>query len=202
QKSLKEGDRFVSSRTGRFYVTRNGKTTLTTFGLVRLLKGNIPGQEQYWVTLDPDLVEPDGEMQGLMPEWMQKAKQKGAFDSVELTDETEEWKVSAGTPVGFMGCTELPGEGSNLVDKEWLVHLEVLSTDPNMPEFLANPECVKGDKRSVLAPKEKTLFIRQNATDQPEFTATSGRLSAQCLIPRASATPVADESQKWWYNVT
>ena len=66
-----------------------------------------------------------------MPEWMQKAKQKGAFDSVVLTGETEEWKVSAGTPVGFMGCMESPGGGNNLVDKEWLVHLEVLNADPN-----------------------------------------------------------------------
>ncbi|WP_243428348.1 hypothetical protein [Leclercia adecarboxylata] len=154
-KSLKAGDRFVSSRTERFYVTGKGKATLTTFGLVRLLKGNIPQTEQYWVTLAPELMEPDGEIQELMPEWMQRAKQKGSFDSVELTGETEEWKVSAGTPVGFMGCTESPGEGNNLVDKEWFVHLEVLSTDTRMPGFLANPEGVEGDKRSVLAPKGK-----------------------------------------------
>ncbi|MEQ3525121.1 hypothetical protein ABMD98_27690, partial [Klebsiella variicola] len=104
------------------------------------------------VTLDPVLVEPDGEIQGLMPEWMQKAKQKGAFDAVELTEGTEERKVSAGTPVGFMGCTESPGEGNQLVDREWFVHLEVLSTDSRMPGFLANPACVKGEKKSVLAP--------------------------------------------------
>lgn len=202
KKSLKAGDRFVSFRTGRFYVRKSGKTTLTTFGLVRLLKGNIQENEQYWVTLDPELMEPDGEMQELMPEWMQRAKQKGVFDSVELTGEKEEWKVSAGTPVGFMGCMESPGEGNNLVDKDWLVHLEVLSTDPNMPGFLANPEGVKGDKRSILAPKGKALFIKTNATGQPEFTATSARLNAQCLLPRESTTPVADESQKWWYNIT
>lgn len=202
KKSLKAGDRFVSSRTGRFYVTKSGKATLTTFGLVRLLKGNIPGNEQYWVTLDPELMEPDGEIQELMPEWMQRAKQKGAFDSVELTGETEEWKVSAGMPVGFMGCTESPGEGSDLVDKEWFVHLEVLSTDPNMPRFLANPECVKGDKRSVLIPKGKSLFIRQDDAGQPAFTPTSARLSAQCLLPRESTTPVADGSQQWWYKVS
>ena len=202
KKSLKAGDHFVSSRTGRFYVTKNGKATLTTFGLVRLLKENIPGNEQYWVTLDPELMEPDGELQALMPGWMQRAKQKGAFDSVELTDGTGEWKVSAGTPVGFMGCMESPGEGNNLLDKEWFVHLEVLSTDPNMPGFLANPEKVKGDKRSVLAPKGKALFTRQDATGQPVFAATSARLSAQCLLPRESATPVADESQKWWYKVS
>ncbi|MDP1293415.1 hypothetical protein Q6296_26615, partial [Klebsiella variicola] len=151
KKSLSAGDRFVSSRTGHFYVTKNGNATLTTFGLVRLLKDSVPGKEQYWVTLDPVLVEPDGEIQGLMPEWMQKAKQKGAFDAVELTDGTEEWKVSAGTPVGFMGCMESPGEGNQLVDREWFVHLEVLSTDSRMPGFLANPACVKGEKKSVLA---------------------------------------------------
>ncbi|EPC5231982.1 pesticin C-terminus-like muramidase [Klebsiella quasipneumoniae] len=202
KKNLKAGDRFVSSRTGRFYVTKNGNATLTTFGLVRLLKENVPGKEQYWVTLDPELMEPDGEMQGLLPEWMQKAKQKGGFDSVELTGETEEWKVSAGTPVGFMGCMELPGEGNNLLDKEWFVHLEVLSTDPNMPGFLANPEKVKGDKRSVLAAKGSALFTRQDVTGQPVFTATSARLSAQCRLLRESAMPVADEAQKWWYKVS
>ena len=167
KKSLSAGDRFVSSRTGRFYVTKNGNATLTTFGLVRLLKDSVPGKEQYWVTLDPVLVEPDGEIQGLMPEWMQKAKQKGAFDSVELTEGTEEWKVSAGTPVGFMGCMESPGEGNQLVDREWFVHLEVLSTDSRMPGFLANPACVKGEKKSVLAPKGKSLFTRQDSRYLP-----------------------------------
>ncbi|WP_243428349.1 EF-hand domain-containing protein [Leclercia adecarboxylata] len=201
-KSLKAGDRFVSSRTERFYVTDKGKVTLTTFGLVRLLKGNIPQTEQYWVTLAPELMVPDGEIQELMPEWMQRAKQKGAFDSVELTGETEEWTVSAGTPVGFMGCTESPGEGNNLVDKEWFVHLEVLSTDTRMPGFLANPEGVEGDKRSVLAPKEKNLFIRQDTAGQQVFTPTSARLSAQCLLTRESTTPVADESRNWWYKIT
>nr|HCI8864879.1 CHAP domain-containing protein [Klebsiella variicola] len=202
KKSLSAGDRFVSSRTGRFYVTKNGNATLTTFGLVRLLKDSVPGKEQYWVTLDPVLVEPDGEIQGLMPEWMQKAKQKGAFDAVELTEGTEEWKVSAGTPVGFMGCTESPGEGNQFVDREWFVHLEVLSTDSRMPGFLANPACVKGEKRSVLAPKGKSLFTRQDAAGQPVFTPTSARLGAQCLLSRELATPVADESQKWWYKVS
>jgi hypothetical protein len=33
-----------------------------------LLKENIPGKVQYWVTLDPELMEPDGEMQALMPD--------------------------------------------------------------------------------------------------------------------------------------
>ncbi|MCH9290826.1 hypothetical protein MMQ07_00120, partial [Klebsiella quasipneumoniae] len=47
--------------------------------------------------------------------------------------------------------------------------LEVLSTDPNMPGFLANPEKVKGDKRPVLFtnkhnkmnPDDKRDFVEQ-----------------------------------------
>ncbi len=86
-----------------------------------------------------------------------EGKTKGAFDAVELTEGTEEWKVSAGTPVGFMGCMESPGEGNQLVDREWFVHLEVLSTDSRMPGFLANPACVKGEKVSAGAKGKSCL---------------------------------------------
>ncbi|WP_264081567.1 hypothetical protein [Salmonella enterica] len=41
------------------------------------------------MTLDPALMEPDGEIQALMPAWMQKAKANGIFDSVQAGGETE-----------------------------------------------------------------------------------------------------------------
>ncbi|ECG8601370.1 chitinase, partial [Salmonella enterica subsp. salamae] len=182
-KSLSEKDRFVSSRTGRFYVIKNGEATLTTFGLVRQLEGETAGNKQYWVTLDPALMEPDGEIQALMPAWMQKAKERGVFNSVQAGGETDEWKVSAGTPVGFMGCEEYPGRESGQVECEWFVHLEVLSADPGMPAFLGNPEGVKGEKRTVLAPKGKLLYTRQTTEGQETFTATSATLGAQCVRP-------------------
>ncbi|WP_417634084.1 chitinase [Citrobacter sp. FR21RM1OL9030] len=199
-KRLNEGDRFVLSRTGRFYVAKGGP--LMTFGLVRLLTWETTENEPYWVTLDPALMEPDGEVQALMPAWMQKAKARGAFNTVEKGGETEEWKVSAGTPVGFMGCTESPGEESGQIDSEWYVHLEVLSADPKMPKFLSNPEGVAGEKRSIQAAKGKMLYTRQVVSGQETFTATSAALSARCVLPREAATPVRDGSQKWWYNIT
>ncbi|WP_162200242.1 hypothetical protein [Citrobacter amalonaticus] len=201
-KSLNAGDRFVSSRTGRFYVTKNHQTTLMTFGLVHLLKEDSVENDPYWVTLDLALVESDGDIQALMPVWMQKAKAKGVFDSVVPGGETEEWKVSAGTPVGFMGCMESPGEGSGQVDREWFVHLEVLSADPNMPVFLSNPEGVKGEQRTILAPKGKMLYTRQASPEYPAFTATSATLNARCVLARETTTPVTDESEQWWYNIT
>lgn len=82
----------MSSSTGRFYVTkRGGEATLATLGLVRVLKDGKMEEKQYWVTLDPTLMEPDGEIQALMPAWMQKAKAKGIFDQVQAGGETEEW---------------------------------------------------------------------------------------------------------------
>ncbi|ENR4362581.1 chitinase, partial [Salmonella enterica] len=105
--------------------------------------------------------------------WMQKAKERGVFNSVQAGGETDEWKVSAGTPVGFMGYEEYPGRESGQVEEEWFVHLEVLSADPGMPAFLGNPEGVKGEKRTVLAPKGKLLYTRQTTEGQETFTATS-----------------------------
>ncbi len=172
-----------------------------TFGLVRLLSGETTGNEQYWVTLDPELMEQDGEIQALMPAWMQKAKAKGEFDRVQLGGETAEWRVSAGTPVGFMGCEEYPGEGGGQVEREWFVHLEVLSADARMPTFLSNPADVKGEKRTVMAPKGKMLYARQSASEQETFTATAATLGAQCVLPRETTTPVMDESQQWWFNI-
>ncbi|ENV4277043.1 hypothetical protein ACFKAN_000823 [Salmonella enterica] len=201
-KSLSEKDRFVSSRTGRFYVTKGEQPTLMTFGLVRLLNGETAGNEQYWVTLDPELMEPDGEIQALMPAWMQKAKERGVFNSVQTVEETDEWKVSAGTPVGFMGCEEYPGGESGQIQREWFVHLEVLSADPKMPAFLSNPEGVKGEKRTVLAPKGKILYSRQTTEGQETFTATSATLGAQYTLSQKATMPVMDESKQWWFNIT
>ncbi|MCE1948304.1 EF-hand domain-containing protein [Enterobacter hormaechei] len=201
-KSLGAGDRVVLSRTGRFYVIKNHEAILTTFGLVRLLKGEAAGNEQYWVTLDPELMEPDGEIQALMPAWMQKVKAKGLFDQVQPGGETEEWEVSAGTPVGFMGCEDYPGSEGGQAEREWFVHLEVLSTDPKMPAFLGNPAGVKGEKRTVLAPKGKVLYTRRTTDGQATFTATPAILDAQRVLPREATTPVTDEAKQWWFNIT
>ncbi|ECC1562817.1 chitinase, partial [Salmonella enterica subsp. salamae] len=124
------------------------------------------------------------------------------FDSVHTVEDTEEWKVSAGTPVGFMGCEEYPGEESGQIQREWFVHLEVLSADPKMPAFLSNPEGVKGEKRTVLTPKGRLLYTRQTTAGQETFTATSATLGAQCALPREATTPVTDESKQWWFNIT
>ncbi|WP_445336736.1 hypothetical protein [Citrobacter koseri] len=105
-KRLNEGDRFVLSRTGRFYVA---KGLLMTFGLVRLLTWETTENEPYWVTLDPALMEPDGEVQALMPAWMQKAK-AGARLIRWKRGRNGRMESQRRTPVGFMGCTESPGK--------------------------------------------------------------------------------------------
>ncbi|EOE6915942.1 EF-hand domain-containing protein [Cronobacter turicensis] len=82
------------------------------------------------------------------------------------------------------------------------MHLEVLSTDSRMPAFLTNPEGVDGEKHWLLVGKGKTLYVRQDTEGQPVFTATTVSAGAQRLLSREAATPVADASQTWWYNIT
>ncbi|MCX8971861.1 chitinase, partial [Citrobacter portucalensis] len=97
---------------------------------------------------------------------------------------------------------EYPGRESAQAEREWFVHLEVLSADPRMPAFLGNPEGVKGEKQTVLAPKGRLLYTRQTTAGQEIFTATSATLGAQCILPREATTPVTDESTQWWFNIT
>ncbi|SUG26853.1 Uncharacterised protein [Salmonella enterica subsp. salamae] len=61
---------------------------------------------------------------------------------------------------------------------------------------------MKGEKRTVLAPKGRLLYTRQTTAGQETFTATSATLGAQCALPREAATPVTDESKQWWFNIT
>jgi hypothetical protein len=56
-------------------------------------------------------------------------------------------------------------------------------------------------KKSVLAPKGKSLFTGQDAAGH-YFTATSARTERAVPALPGAATPVSDESQKWWYKVS
>lgn len=198
---VNEGDRFVVSRTGRFYVTRSRETKLLTFGLSRLLKDGKLSKEQYWITLDAGLMERNGEIYDLMPGWMNQAVAKGVFNSVVNTDGSDVWKVSAGSPVGFMGLNEVPGVGQ-LVEQERFVHLEVVSTDSKMPAFLSNPASVTTGGKLVRTIAGKKMHLRNGETNPPTFTASEVALARGALVSRESTSPVKDASGKWWFKVS
>ncbi|EKS6646108.1 hypothetical protein QCD58_005061 [Enterobacter hormaechei] len=198
---LGDGERVVLSRTGRFYLHRAGKTSLETFGLVRRLHDGKPGKTLYWVTLDPELMEPDGEMESLMPDWMHQAKAQGQFDRVVLTDGADCWQVRAGEPLGFLGLTESPGEGPVIVDPEWCVHIEVLSTDPNMPGFLSNPGHVTRGERYIIAEKGKALSIRCGGAGNYTFQNGIAKLGQRVTVRRSEADPTQDTAGTWWFNI-
>lgn len=198
---INDGDRIVVSRQGRFYLHTHGKSELKTFGLARLLKDGKPGKELFWVTLAPKLLEPDGEMYDLLPDWMVIAADRCTFNDVVITGEGDEWKVNAGTPLGFLGLTERPGS-TELVKKEWFVHLECLSVDSRMPRFLSNPGHVQTDKRLLRAAKGELLYLRDDFGETPEFRESGVPLGAQQFLSRDSAISLRDEVECWWYNVS
>ncbi|MDU4245149.1 MAG: EF-hand domain-containing protein [Varibaculum cambriense] len=61
---------------------------------------------------------------------------------------------------------------------------------------------MKGENRTVLAPKGKILYTRRTTDGQATFTATPAILDAQRVLPREATTPVTDESKQWWFNIT
>lgn len=198
---VNDGDRFVVSRTGRFYVTRRRETKLLPFGLSRLLKNGKLSKEQYWITLDAGYVERDGEMYDLMPGWMNEAVAKGVFNSVVNTDGSDVWKVSAGSPVGFMGLNEVPGVGQ-LVEQERFVHLEVISVDSKMPAFLSNPASVTTGGKLIRTIAGKKMHLRNAEANPPTFTASEVVLAKGALVSRESTSPVKDAAEKWWFKVS
>jgi len=198
---VNEGDQFVVSRTGRFYVTRSRETKLLPFGLSRLLKDGKLSKEQYWITLDAGLMERNGEMYDLMPGWMNQAVAKGVFNSVVNTDGSDVWKVAAGSPVGFMGLNEVPGVGQ-LVDQERFVHLEVISVDSKMPAFLSNPASVTTGGKLIRTIAGKKMHLLNAEANPPTFTASEVVLAKGALVSRESTSPVKDAAGKWWFKVS
>ncbi len=200
-KKLKSGDRVVVSCTGRFYVSQHHQSVLMTFGLARQVDGNKMGDEQFWVTLDPELLVPDGEIAELMPEWMHLAQEKGTFNEVVVTDGSDRWRVAAGAPLGFLGCMESPGTGAIIAEKEWYAHLEVLSVDPGMQNFLANAQSVTAGKQYVIAQKGQALSIRCGEAGNYTFKEGTAKLGQQVIVSRDEADPTQDPSGKWWFNI-
>lgn len=137
-----------------------------------------------------------------MPDWMACAVTNQKFDEVVVTDGSEKWKVKAGAPLGYMGLNEIPGDKVKLIEKEWFVHIEVLSTDNRMPGFLSNPGNLTAGNPLIRAVKDKTLYVRAANANPPEFTATTARLNSSVLLDRYAATPVKDKDDKEWFKVT
>ncbi len=119
-----------------------GKTQ--SFGLVKSLndKGEATG-EAFWVTLLPEYMTQAGERHAALPTWMQHAIALGELNS--MVKPSVFVNILAGDAVGFLAKDIYP-VGMGKTDIRYFTHIQVLSPDSRMPDFLSNPSNVTTDK--------------------------------------------------------
>lgn len=190
---LKTGDRVIVLRE----ITFDLKGQTQTFGLARVLnsKSEMTGKA-YWVSLDSQFVTPDGEQMAHLPAWMQQAVAQGAFDAV--VKPAMKLEVAAGDAVGYLAEDIAPCD-LHVVEKSAFVHVEVLSTDSRMIDFLSNKAQVKSGPKYVHFHPESPVYARSGDT----FTQTKGKVKKDIhkIMPQDKCQPFTDKDGKRWFDI-
>lgn len=190
---LKTGDRVIVLRE----ITFDLKGQTQTFGLARALnsKSEMTGKA-YWVSLDSQFVTPDGEQMAHLPAWMQQTVAQGAFDAV--VKPAMKLEVAAGDAVGYLAEDIAPCDLHG-VEKSAFVHVEVLSTDSRMIDFLSNKAQVKSGPKYVHIHPESPVYARSGDT----FTQTKGKVKKDIhkIMPQDKCQPFTDKDGKRWFDI-
>lgn len=167
------------------------------FGLARTLnsKSEMNGAA-FWVALDPIFMTPDGEQRAHLPAWMQQAIAQGVYDAV-VTPATR-CTVAAGDAVGYL-AEDIAPDGMQGVEKSAFVHIELLSTDSRMQDFLSNTAQVKSGQTYIHIHPESYLYTRSGDT----FTRTTGKVKKDIhqILPQDKCHPFTDSSGKRWFTI-
>lgn len=179
--TLAEGDRVVILQEEQF---RNGNS-IQPFGLAQQpdKDGNISGNT-FWVTTDPQYMEPAGEQYAHLPAWMQHAVSQGTFDDVVIP--TAPVKINAGDSIGFLGEDIVPA-GTGKTSSSHYVHIEVISADSRMPEFLDNPAKLTTGRKYIRIHADSPLYISAGN----DFQATSNKVGKDIhvILPVDKCSP-------------
>lgn len=172
------------------------------FGLAKTLNasGEATG-DPFWVTLLPEYMEPDGEQYAQMPTWMQKAVEQGEFESVTKPAATLE--IDAGDAIGFLGEDIAPAGKGNTNSCHY-VHIEVISKDARMPDFLNNPAGIQSGQKYIQILSGKSMYQKVGEGKDSTFKAMSCIVlkDGGKILPRDKCNPFEDNAGKTWFEVS
>ncbi|MHA6678760.1 glycoside hydrolase family 19 protein [Enterobacter cloacae] len=190
---LKTGDCVLVLRD----ITFDLKGQAQTFGLARALnsKSEMTGGA-FWVSLDPQYMTPAGKQRAHLPAWMQQAVTQGTFDAV--VKPATKLEVAAGDAVGYL-AKDIAPDSMGGVEKSAFVHVEVLSTDARMSDFLSNKAQVKTGPKYVHIHPESSVYARSGDT----FTKTEGKVKKDIhkIMPQDKCHPFTDKDGKRWFDI-
>ncbi|AFJ47021.1 hypothetical protein [Shimwellia blattae] len=192
-KTLTTGQKVVVLRENHFGL---GGHTLT-FGLARLLnEHNEMTGNAFWVSVDPLYMIPNGKHTAHLPAWMQQAIKQRTYDAVMKP--ATRITVAAGDAVGFLGKDIIPG-ALNKTQTDPYVHIEVLSTDGRLPDFLRNAASVTSGEKYLHIHPESFLYTRNGDI----FTKTRGKVRKDIhkILPQAKCPSFTDNAGKRWFDI-
>lgn len=164
------------------------------FGLVKSLndKGEATG-EAFWVTLLPKYMTQSGEQYAALPAWMQHAIAQGEFNSVVKPSVSV--NILAGDAVGFL-AKDIDPVGMGKTDTSYFAHIEVLSTDSRMSDFLNNPGKVITGKKYIRLGLHKPLYIKTGETFE-KMNAITERDGGK-VLERDKCNPQTSNGKSWY----
>lgn len=165
------------------------------FGLARPLKDGKPHGASCWVSLRDGYLEEDGNAYDNLPDWMWQAVAQGIFDVV--VNPGEPLHIAAGDAVGFL-AEDIAPAGKCELAPSYFAHIEVLSVDPRMPDFLSNPGNVDAGTHYIRLGLHKPLYLRTGETFEA-MSAITERDGGK-LLERDKCHP-AESGGKTYYQI-
>ncbi|CAQ85072.1 MULTISPECIES: hypothetical protein [Photorhabdus] len=201
--TLKHGDEFLVYQTADFFspIPLTARYEKMRFGLAQKLEGGIVKDEKkFWVALQPQFAEQAGEACPHMPVWMQAAVKKGAFDCVQTLTGEAVIKMAAGDPIGHLGLFESPAV--QLPDRMsyYFTHIEVLSADDKLPDFVNNTKHLADGRKYVICGFDQMLHS-YDATHKI-FTPLGVTTQQEIVLAKGLTCPIKDKKGVNWYKVT
>ena len=175
------------------------------FALVQRLEAGKPSGTLFWVSIRPEYLEPDGECYICLPDWMHNALNHGVFDDVVLLPIPWKVTVKAGEPVGFLGAEDLADEDNypSVITTEYKTHIELLSLDDHVRDFIANVKGIKTGKQYIKLKLKRPLYLRKGEGEDSIFEQMSAitRADAGKIIPRDATYPFTDKTGVTYFQI-
>lgn len=175
------------------------------FALVQRLEEGKPAGTLFWVSMRPEFLEPDGKCYVCLPDWMHNALNHSVFDDVVVPPVPLKVTVKAGEPIGFLGAQDIADRHRypQTITTEYKTHIELLSLDDHVPDFVANVKGIKTGKQFIKLKLKRPLYLRNGEDEESTFEQMSAitRADAGRIIPRDATYPFTDKNGVTYFQI-
>ncbi|MCU6667258.1 hypothetical protein M8013_00585 [Enterobacteriaceae bacterium H4N4] len=168
---------------------------ITVVSVPEGVKSGLSSGESGWISGLNKFVKRQGDT---LPAWMQTARQHGVFNQVVTVSGEDSPGVKAGEVIGHLSLNERPYGGP-----QYFCHLEVLSQDARMKDFLANKSGVKTGATELHTLPDRTRWQHREKNNTFVVAGVGGDPSlstAERYTPESDCRR-RDAEGKTWYHI-